>query len=362
MKLFVTGTRGIPNIQGGVETHCEELYPHLVQMGYNVTIARRSCYVNEAQPLSTFKGIRLIDIFAPKKKSLEAFLHTFLAIWRAKKEKAEIIHIHAVGPALFVPFARLLGLKVVFTHHGADYERAKWGRVARFVLKLGERMGTKYANELIVISKVIQQSLAEKFNRKNTHLIFNGVNLPVIATKSDYITNLGLQPRKYIFTLGRFVEEKGFDLLIQAFSELDSKEFQLIIAGDADHESEYSKKLKELAKAKNVVLTGFIKGEKLQQLFTHAGLFVLPSYHEGLPIALLEAMSYNLPVLVSDIPANMQIELPKGCFFKSGNFEFLKIGLESKLSVPFEPVTYNLASYNWAYIAKQTASVYEKLK
>ena len=359
MKLFVTGTRGIPNIQGGVETHCEELYPRLVQMGYDVSIARRSCYINENQPLTYYQGIRLFDIFAPRNKSLEAFLHTFLAIIKAKREKVDIIHIHAVGPALFIPMARLLGLKVVFTHHGPDYERAKWGRVAKFVLKLGERLGTRFANEVIVISKVIKLSLAEKYHRNDTHLIFNGVNLPSIANKSDYIISLGLQPRKYIFTLGRFVEEKGFDLLIQAFSELSLQNYKLVIAGDADHETTYSHQLKDLAKANKIILPGFVKGEKLQELFSHARLFVLPSYHEGLPISLLEAMSYKLPVLVSDIPANVQIALPKERFFNSGNIESLKKGLLKELESAFEPITYDLTPYAWENIAGQTAEVYQ---
>ena len=188
-KIVVTGTRGIPFIQGGVETHCEELYPRMVRLGFDVNLVMRSWYIIIPEfKLKVFNGVKLSTLYAPHIKGLEAFIHTFLAVIWAKKQKADIIHIHAIGPAIMAPFARFLGLKVVFTHHGCDYERAKWGRFAKFVLKMGERLGTAYANEVIVISEIIQKSLVEKYNRKNTHLIFNGVNTPVFAEQSDFIT------------------------------------------------------------------------------------------------------------------------------------------------------------------------------
>lgn len=129
MKIVVTGTRGIPNIMGGVETHCEELFPRIARKGFEVTVIRRKSYVRDT--LSSYKGITLSDIETPRKKSLEAIVHTFRAIVRAKRLKADIVHLHAVGPALLTPLARLLGMKVVFTHHGPDYDRDKWGMAAK---------------------------------------------------------------------------------------------------------------------------------------------------------------------------------------------------------------------------------------
>lgn len=361
MKIVVTGTRGIPNFQGGVETHCEELYPRLSRLGLDIILVRRSWYTNQTDKLREFNGVKLTTLYSPHIEGLEGFLHTFIAIIWAKKQKADIVHLHAIGPAIMAPFARFLGLKVVFTHHGFDYDRAKWGHFAKFVLRIGERLGTSAANEVIVISSIIQKSLLEKFNRKNTHLIFNGVNAPVCVKQSEYIESLGLQPRMYILALGRFVEEKGFDYLIRAFSKLKNRNHQLVIAGDSDHDTEYSKQLKEVAKANNVVLTGFVKGKKLQELFSHARLFVLPSYHEGLPISLLEAMSYDLPVLVSDIPANKQISLPENRFFLTGNEESLIRSLEEQLNHNFELVKYDLSPYNWDNIALQTKTVYDNV-
>ena len=150
-KIVVTGTRGIPNIMGGVETHCENLYPYIVQAGYDVTVVRRSCYLQAQQKTRGFKGIHLKDIYAPRKKSLEAIIHTILAVLYAKKAKADILHIHAIGPSLLVPFAKMLGLKVVVTHHGADYDRKKWNKAAKYMLRKGEKYAAKYADKLIVI-------------------------------------------------------------------------------------------------------------------------------------------------------------------------------------------------------------------
>jgi len=360
MKIAVTGTRGIPNIQGGVETHCEELYPRLVNLGCEVVLFRRSCYVLPDNKIKSYKGVVLKDVFTIKQKNLEALLHTFLTIFYAKRAKIDILHIHAIGPSIMVPLARLLGLKVVVTHHGQDYNRQKWGIVAKAVLKAGEYLGVKYANELIVISIEINNFIKRIYKRFDANVIYNGVNIPVKSNKTTYIDSLGLKSRKYIFTLGRFVEEKGFDGLITAFSNLKNPEYKLVIAGDADIPSKYSIYLKQLAKENNIVLTGFVKDEKLNELFSHAQLFVLPSFHEGLPISLLEAMSYNLDVLVSDIPANKEINLPANCYFTCGDWNDLAFKLNEKLMVKENPI-YDLSLYDWNNIALQTLNVYKKL-
>lgn len=361
MKVVVIGTRGIPNIMGGVETHCEELYPRLVDMGCDVTVVRRKCYITPDIELSEYKGVKLHDIYTPRRKSFEAITHTFLALLYAKRAKADIVHIHAIGPALLVPFARLLGLKVIMTHHGPDYDRQKWGRLAKFILRTGEAWGVRYANQVIVISKVIADICSNKHNRHDTHLIYNGVNKPDIATTTQYITSLGLQPRKYILATGRFVKEKGFDKLIDAYTRLNNKEYKLVIAGDADHPDEYSNSLKQKAHENDVVLTGFIRGEKLNEILSHAALYVLPSSHEGLPIALLEALSYNLDVTVSDIPANKLSCLAESDFHRTGDIDSLAHTLKEKLAQRQTPRQYDLSPYNWDNIARQIKALYDKM-
>lgn len=360
MKLVVTGTRGIPNIMGGVETHCEELFPRIATKGIDITVIRRRSYVHDS--LSEWKNVKLMDIDTPKKKSFEAIVHTFRAINRAKKLKADILHIHAIGPALLVPYARILGMKVVFTHHGPDYDRDKWGAVAKIILKLGERMGCMFADDVIVISNVIKNLIAQKYNRtKRVHLIYNGVPHPNICEYHEYFEELGIEKGKYILGMCRFVPEKNLHHLIEAFSKTDTKGCKLVLAGDTDFEDDYSRSLKQMAKEKGVILTGFVKGQKLHSLLSNARCFVLPSSHEGLPIALLEAMSYHLSVIVSDIPANKEVGLPSDAYFHTGDIKALQNKLQNVLDFPYSTVQYDMGKYDWDKIAEEVAKVYEKL-
>lgn len=360
MKIVVTGTRGIPNIMGGVETHCEELFPRIAAKGYDVTVIRRKSYVRDN--LAEYKGVKLVDVETPKKKSFEAIIHTFRAILKAKSMHADIVHIHAIGPALLVPLARILGMKVVFTHHGPDYDRDKWGTAAKMMLKLGERMGTTFANEVIVISNVINDILVRKYGRRDCHLIYNGVPEPEICEYPEYFDELGIEKGKYILGMCRFVPEKNLHHLVEAFSKIDAKGCKLVLAGDTDFEDDYSRNLKKMAREKGVVLTGFVKGKKLHSLLTNARCYVLPSSHEGLPIALLEAMSYRLPVIVSDIPANLEVGLEKDVYFPMGNVEALKEKLQKNVDQEYAPVRYDMTKYNWDTIAEQIAQLYQSIR
>src|SRR5437879_1194529 len=238
MKIMVLGTRGIPNIPGGVETHCEHLYPRMLKDGGNtVTVICRSGYVTN-KTHKEYNGIRLKNIYSPKSKSFEAIVHSFLAIVYAAFKRPDVVHIHAIGPNLVAGLARLFNLKVVMTHHGPDYKRMKWNGLAKAFLKTGEWMGIKFSKKVIVISQEIKDHIADTYNRTDCVLIPNGVDKQIISTSTDYIDSLGMVKDQYIFTLGRFVPEKGFDYLIRAYSRSAiSKKYKLVIAGDADHES-----------------------------------------------------------------------------------------------------------------------------
>lgn len=359
MKILVTGTRGIPNIMGGVETHCEELFPRLVERGFDVTVVRRKSYVRDT--LTTYKGVKLLDVETPKKKSFEAIIHTFRAILQARRLYADVVHIHAIGPALLVPFARLLGMKVVFTHHGPDYDREKWGFAAKTMLKLGERLGTIFANEVIVISEVINNLLVQKYGRRDCHLIYNGVQKPNLCDYPEFFEELGIEKGKYVLGMCRFVPEKNLHHLVEAFSKIKPEGCKLVLAGDTDFEDDYSRNLKATAKENGVILTGFIKGKKLHSLLTNARCFVLPSSHEGLPIALLEAMSYNLPVIVSDIPANKEVGLQDSFYFKVGDINELSAKLQSIITKNYQHIEYDMSKYNWDVITDQVVEIYKKL-
>lgn len=365
MKIVVTGTRGIPNIMGGVETHCEELFPRIVKRGFDVTIIRRTNYVRD--DLKEWKGVKLVDIESPKKKSFEAIIHTFRAINEAKRLGADILHIHAIGPALLVPYAKMLGMKVVFTHHGPDYDRDKWGFAAKTMLKLGERMGCMFADEVIVISDVIRNLIKRKYNRtQHVHLIYNGVSQPEICDYPEYFKELGIEKGKYILGMCRFVPEKNLHHLIEAYvkirEQMPDTDIKLVLAGDTDFEDDYSRKLKEMARKNGVVLTGFIKGRKLHSLLTNCRCYCLPSSHEGLPIALLEAMSYGVKVIVSDILANKEVGLPESDYFPVGNVDVLTEKLKAVISQPLQHVGYDMKKYDWEKIADQVADIYKGLK
>lgn len=364
MKVFVTGTRGIPDIPGGVEKHCQELYPIIAAKGHQILLSTRKPYVTSYQ--SAWQRVHLVHTYAPHRKSIEAIVHTFLSVIKARLFNPDIVHIHAIGPGLMVPFARLLGLKVVVTNHGPDYDRQKWGIAAKTMLRLGEYLGSYFANEVIVISKIIEGIVQKRCDR-NVHLIYNGVVLPQKSEKNDFLNKIGVAKKEYIIAVSRFVPEKGLDLLIQAFQSMDT-DYKLVIAGDSDHETQYSKSLRELAAQDNrIILTGYIGGEELNQAYSHARLFVLPSFHEGLPIALLEAMSYGLSVLVSDIPANLEVGLSQDRYFKCGDVDDLqqkmKILVEKQLTeVEKQKIQRKIETdYNWNTIADQTIEVYKKV-
>lgn len=365
MKIVVTGTRGIPNIMGGVETHCEELFPRIAARGFDVTVIRRTNYVRDN--LTEWKGVKLVDIESPKKKSFEAIIHTFRAINEAKRIGADILHIHAIGPALLVPYAKMLGMKVVFTHHGPDYDRDKWGFAAKTMLKLGERMGCMFADEVIVISDVIRSLIKRKYNRtRHVHLIYNGVSQPEICDFPEYFQELGIEKGKYILGMCRFVPEKNLHHLIRAYvkirEQMPNMDIKLVLAGDTDFEDDYSRDLKEKARKNGVVLTGFIKGRKLHSLLTNCRAYCLPSSHEGLPIALLEAMSYGVKVIVSDIPANLEVSLDKDDYFPVGDVDALADKLKTVIEQPLQHINYDMKKYDWEKIADQVTDVYKELK
>jgi len=366
MRIFVTGTRGIPDIPGGVEKHCQQLYPLLAARGHEVTVSTRSCYVEDPDP--EWRGIRLVSVFAPRRKSLEAIVHTFASLIVARRYRPDVVHIHAIGPALLTPLARAMGFRVVVTNHGPDYDRQKWGPMAKFVLRAGERLGNRFANEVIAISKVIADGIRQKDGRE-ANIIHNGVELPERNIGDSFLRKLGIKPAgKYILAVARLVPEKGLHDLLTAFAALpQDPSCHLVIAGDADHETPYSQELKQIAgKNRRVVMTGYITGDALAQVFSHASLFALPSYHEGLPIALLEAMSFGLPVLVSDIPAHREVGLPEERYFRCGDVADLQQKLTHHLGK--ETTTDELEGvrellkekYDWKKIAGQTLDVYKK--
>ncbi len=360
--ITVIGTRGIPDVLGGVESHCQNLYPLIVSESDNrVCVIARSPYVDYQE--SEYKGVALKSVFAPKKKSLEAICHSTLAAFTTLFDGSKIVHVHAIGPGLVVPLLRLMGKKVVFTHHGPDYDRQKWGNTAKKVLMLGEKLAVNYASEVIVISDVINNLIKEKYNRQDANLIYNGVQpAPEFDPEksAEILSKWQLQPQNYVVAVGRWVEEKGFHDLIEAYKKANIN-MPLVLIGAADHATPYSDKLKKMAEeTPNVTCTGFLQGEILQTVFSQAKCFAMSSYHEGLPIALLEAMSYSLPVILSDIPANTEVALSPEVYFPVGDVDALSEQLQRCTAHKTTDYSVELVKYDWPTIAKQTLTVYQK--
>jgi glycosyltransferase involved in cell wall biosynthesis len=362
MKIGIIGTRGFPGVQGGIETHCLELYSRIAKNeDVNITVYRRTPYLNDLNKKAEFRNIRFVDIPVPKSKNFETLLHSFLATVHALFQGFDIVHYHNTGPGFFMPLLRITRARLFFTYHNVSYSQKKWSRFAKWFLNTSERVSMTNADYVIFISEIIRSEMLSKYRIGNHCVIANGVNIPVKSEKSDFIGSLGLQKERYILAIGRFLEEKGFDYLIRAFVKADLKDYKLVIAGDTDYPTEYSDNLKALAGENGVILTGFITGEKLNQVFTWAGLYVMSSFEEGLPIALLEAMSYDIKALASDIPANLQVELDSDDYFRVGDEDDLK----NKILVKINSGKKNNFSeilkqrFNWDKIAFDTYNTYK---
>jgi glycosyltransferase involved in cell wall biosynthesis len=348
-----------------VETHAEHLCPLLVELGCEVDVIVRTPY----QPASVgdeWKGIRFHRLWAPRSKGLEAILHTGLGVLYAGfVRRPDVLHIQAIGPALMVPLARLLGLRVVVTHHGPDYDRQKWGYFARLVLQLGERFGMRWSNGRIVISEVIRGLVKRKHDRDST-LIPNGVVLPGLPDTTSTLAAFGLEPGKYVLLVSRLVPEKRHLDLIEAFQRAALPGWKLAIVGASDHPDAYVREVLDAAAATpGAVCTGLQTGLALRELYAHAGIFVLPSSHEGLPIAMLEALSYGLPVVASDIPANLEVGLSAEHYFPLGDVVALAAHLKdfAAQALTMEARDFRRAwvsgRFDWKDIARRTLAVYQ---
>jgi glycosyltransferase involved in cell wall biosynthesis len=298
----------------------------------------------------------------------ETLLHSLICALVAGFRRPKIVHIHGIGPALVTPVLRAFGLRVIVTHHGEDYNREKWGWAARTVLRLGETLGMRFAHKRIAISRSIEELIAAKYG-KSCDVIPNGVAFTDLPSEKDRLVELGLEPGRYVLAVGRLVPEKRQMDLLRAFRGAGLDGWKLAIVGRIDHKNKYADLLaSEAAVTENVVMAGFQSGESLRQIYAHAGLFVLPSSHEGLPIALLEALSYGTPVLVSDIPSNLEVIGDPARIFRMGDVADLSarltvLAISEKLDAAEREATRRDCArrYDWTEIAYRTSAAYEEL-
>ncbi|MEI7498636.1 MAG: glycosyltransferase family 4 protein [Candidatus Falkowbacteria bacterium] len=365
MRVIFIGQKGIPAISGGVERHVEDLAVRLVELGHEVIVYTRRNYTD--QNLATYKGIHLISLPNIPTKHLDAISHTFLACLDSLRRKPDVVHFHSIGPSFLLWIVKLLNprVTVISTFHTMCYHHQKWSPFARWSLRLGERVCCQLSDATIAISKSLTGYVKQKYGR-TAHYLPNGVNVSR-TDNSDQLKSFNLEPRGYFLTVSRLVKHKGLQYAIEAFKRIDT-DMKLVIVGDGAYTDDYVKHLHRMArKDSRIIFTGALSGEPLQQLYSHAYAFIQPSESEGLSISLLEAMAYERPVLVSDIPENLEA-LPKGEYvFKQKSILDLRAKMEWMLknsglikNSGQANRKHVLSEYSWNDIAAGVVKVYKQ--
>jgi len=382
LKVAMIGQKGLPATFGGIERHCEELCSRLAALGCDVTVFCRPYYsskkIRESGLEQTgprrylYRGINLEMLPSLPTKHLDAASHCLACIPSSVLRDYDILHFHALGPTLFSLIPHFLRKRTVATVHGLDWQRGKWGSFARKVLQLGEKTAASSPDALIVVSRTLRRYFLDRY-QKETFYIPNGIVRPEQRPAREIATRWKLKRDSYILFLGRLVPEKGCHYLIEAFGGIETDK-ALVVAGGASHSDDYIRKLHKMAEGDGRILfTDYVYGELLDEIFSNAFLYVHPSDLEGLPLALLEALSYGNCVLASDIPENAEVIAPDGketygFLFEKGNVSHLRSRMENLLSHPMlvkemsgrvEP--YVVESYNWDRIAEQTLEVYRSV-
>jgi glycosyltransferase involved in cell wall biosynthesis len=321
---------------------------------------------NDGENIKEYKGIRIITIPTLHNAGCNAIVYTILATFRAIFGRYDIIHFHAEGPCSMIWLPKIFGIRTIATIHGLDWQRAKWGGFATRFLKFGEKMAARYADEVIVLSKNVQQYFIQTYGRE-TKYIPNGISKPEIREVNHIYNKFNLKKEDYILFLARIVPEKGLHYLLRAYRKLNTDK-KLVIAGSSSHSDEYAIKVRTQAIGDDrVIFTGFVQGEELEELFSNAYLYVLPSDIEGMPLSLLEAMSYGNCCLVSNISENTEVVEKNAICFEKGSVDSLREKLDTLLQQPDIVEQYKVNStsficekYNWEAVVEQTLMLYEK--
>ncbi len=371
MKIAVIGVKGLPANQGGIEHYCQALYPRIVQRGHSVDLYARSSYIKKPWfSVVKYQGVQVICLPSLPLRGLDALTSSLFAAVVATLKGYDIIHFHALGPSLFSFVPRLFSnAKIITTCQGLDWQRGKWGKLSSQIIFLGEKTAAKYAHKIIVVSQALKTYFHKTYGI-DTVYIPNG---PGIYAKSDpnlaFVRSLNLTPGKYLLFLGRLVPEKRPDLLIEAFQRLKQSDWKLVVAGGDSDTTDYIQELLKIsADNPNIIFAGELKDGRLSEMVRAAGLFVLPSDLEGLPLAMLEAMREGVPVVASDIPPHQQlIEGDRGFLFSSSSVISCTRVLEQAIDQPKKRAAMAMkaqehvkANYDWEKITTENLSVYSQ--
>jgi glycosyltransferase involved in cell wall biosynthesis len=360
-RIGMIGQKSILSRQGGVEVVVRKLADGLAEDGFCVTCYDRA---NKEKKQTLNKNIKIRKVWTINAKGLAALSSSFFASILALFSRNDVIHYHAEGPCFWIWIVKFFSRKrIVVTIHGLDWQRAKWNKIASAVIKKGEKNAAKYADEIIVLSKNTKKYFKDTYNRETIYLP-NGVDSTKAIEANVIKEKHGLNRDGYVLFLGRLVPEKGIHYLIDAYKQL-STDKKLVIAGGSSDSQEYANSLKDKV-SKNVIFTGAVDGEELRELFSNAYIYVLPSDLEGMPISLLEAMSYGKCCLTSDIPECKEINYGNGFIFEKSNIESLRKKLAKLLDSPelVEKAGVNAKLYveknhDWSAIIKKTESIYK---
>ena len=370
LNIAMLGHKRIPSREGGIEVVVEELSSRMVNLGNSVTCYnRKGHHISgkefDENKITEYKGIQLKNVLTINKKGLAAMSSSIIAAINVAIMKYDVVHFHAEGPCAMLWLPKLFGRRCIVTIHGLDHKRAKWGRFASTYIMMGEKCAVKYADEIIVLSKGVQKYFLNKYGRE-TKIIPNGVNKPQKRNADIIIQKYNLHKDDYILFLGRLVPEKGLRYLIEAFKSVKTDK-KLVIAGGSSDTDSFAYEIKEIAKTDNrIIFTGFIQGQELDELYSNAYIYTLPSDLEGMPLSLLEAMSYGNCCITSDIAECTEVVEDKAFSFKMGSIEELKNQLQ-KLCNDKEIVqqykdnasNFICGKYSWDDVVNQTIKLYK---
>ena len=376
LRVAMIGHKRIPSREGGVEIVVEELSVRLAALGHSVDAYNQYGHHVSGRKYDDeygwkgrkfYKGVRVYIVPTFQRSSLNAIVYSFFATIRALFGRYDVIHYHAEGPCAMLWIPKLFRRKIVVTVHGLDWQRAKWGNLASYVIKFGEKMAAKYADEVIVLSENVRQYFADTYHRTVTY-IPNGITRPAQRDVQMILEKYGLEKDGYFLSLGRIVPEKGVHYLIEAFAGLDTDK-KLVIAGGNSQAVGYMEQIHRMAaQDKRVIMTDFVQGQILEELYSNAYGFVLPSDVEGMALTLLEAMSYGDCCLVSDICENTEVVEDKALVFHKGDVKDLRDKLEYMLNNPETVREYGRQSadficgkYNWDQVVEETLAVYRNV-
>ncbi|MBQ8001183.1 MAG: glycosyltransferase family 4 protein [Ruminococcus sp.] len=365
------GHKRIPSREGGVEVVVGELSTGMVSRGHSVVCYnRRGHHISgekfDTEKLSEFQGVVLKDVPTIQKKGLAALTSSFFASVRAAFGKYDVVHFHAEGPCAMLWLPKLFGKRCIATVHGLDHQRSKWGSFASKYILFGEKCAVRFADEIIVLSKNVQDYFLSTYSRQ-TVFIPNGVNKAEVLPADMISDNYSVNKDSYILYLGRLVPEKGVHYLIDAFKQITTDK-KLIIAGGSSDTSEYEQQLRSLAEDDDrIIFTGFVQGQLLCELYSNAYIYVLPSDLEGMPLSLLEAMSYGNCCLTSDIPECAEVTQEFGVTFPKGDVKALADKLQylcdnSDIVGKYKEnaADYITNKYSWSSIIDRTLELYRK--